>query len=365
MRCKDDVKTTLSADLLRYLHRKLGLPDLVYLEPPTLVAEGTEALILGFRLRDAPEEYNCPLVLRILRTKGEPMQVDLEHAIQNAVADQGFPAPRVLMSSQAGDELGQPFLIMVRVANDLPIAGLMPVKRSIAAARRVLQLSHVIQNPLEIQMEALARLHSLDPIPLEKALKDRGISPNRLSAERRIADIFSWIETWKLDRFRPLAEWLQTRHPAPGQISICHGDPHPMNMLIYKGKLAGMIDWEEAQLGHPALDVGAFCGHIRTLQPFPLASGSWTSHWQQRLVDRHIAAYERHRRIDRKAVRYYETEFLGRVIVYIAMRRIRRTEGETVAGNPLMDSPRAVRLIQMHLEATTGIEIPLSEDIIN
>lgn len=364
MHHKDRVETDFSADLLRYLRRKLELPSLGYLERPTLIGKGTGAWILGFRLGDAPAEYDCPLVLRVLRAGVEPMQVDLEHAVQNAVADQGFPAPRVLMSSKQGDELGRPFLIMVRVPNDLLIAGLLPAKRTFAAARRVLQLSRIVQRPLELQMETLARLHSLDTIPLENALKIRGVSRNRLSAERRLEDVFSWIDAWKLNRFRPLADWLQTRRPVPGRISICHGDPHPMNILISKGKLAAMIDWEEAQLGHPALDVGAFCGHLRTLLPFPLARGSWVRNWQQRLIDKHLAAYERHRRIDREVVRYHETEFLAWVIMHITERRIRRACGQAVLGNPLMDNPRATGLIQEHLQAVIGIAIPSAEEVI-
>ena len=151
--------------LLRYLQRLLACPRLEYKEPPTRIAPGTEAWILGFSLQGAPRDFECPLVLRVLHTDGEPYQVATEHAVQNAVAEQGFPAPYVLGSSNTGEVLGWPFLVMKLLPGE-PRPNL--------------------PNGIELQMEALARLHSLDTEPFEQAMRAHGVPAEQCSGSMPI-----------------------------------------------------------------------------------------------------------------------------------------------------------------------------------
>lgn len=357
MNSQEIASTTISSSLLCFLKRRLESPTLAFLEPPTLIGEGTGSQIFAFRLLNAPPGFDLPLVLRLLISRDESMQMDLEFIVQNSVANQGFPAPRVLLASKGGEELGRPFLIMTQVSNNHLTTAPRPIAGVLGAARRLLEFSCIIPNSLELRMEALAQLHSLDPTPLEKALHEQGINCQQLSAERQLEDVFSWIETWQLHPFRPLADWLLKHRPMPGRIAICHGDPHPMNILISKGKLAGMIDWEEARLAPPEFDIGVLCGHLRCVQLFPFPLGTWEQIFQQRLINKYLIAYERYRQLDYKLVKYYEMEFLVRVFVYIAIRQIHRNQGGLVAGNPIMDSPRTASLIQTFLQAETKLEV--------
>ncbi|WP_166786798.1 phosphotransferase family protein [Jeotgalibacillus salarius] len=47
-----------------------------------------------------------------------------------------------------------------------------------------------------------------------------------------------------------LEEWENATGTTP-----LHGDLHPKNMIVYNGRLAGIIDWGDAHIGHPAVDL--------------------------------------------------------------------------------------------------------------
>ena len=150
--------------LLRLMQRLSPSSDLAYAERPASIALGTEAWLLGFSLHRAPAGLDGPMVLRVLHTLEDRHQVAIEHAVQEAIAEQGYPAPLVLISSETDEPLGWPFLVMERLPGeirpDLPDA-------------------------VDQQMDALARLHSLDIGPFERALEARGVPAERYVGSSR------------------------------------------------------------------------------------------------------------------------------------------------------------------------------------
>ena len=54
---------------------------------------------LRLPLRGAPPAFSRPLILRVLGMHHDPARVLRERATQNAVADLGYPAPRVLFAT--------------------------------------------------------------------------------------------------------------------------------------------------------------------------------------------------------------------------------------------------------------------------
>jgi aminoglycoside phosphotransferase (APT) family kinase protein len=142
--------------LIEFLRRTLDAPGLELAEPLSPLSGGFDTAIYTVRLRGAPPAFAGPLILRVLAPHHEPARVLRERAIQNAVAAQGYPAPRVLAATRDAGLLGAPFLVMER----LPGAVL-------ADARR-LGMAGVLA-------EAQARLHALDVEPLLAALdRDAG-----------------------------------------------------------------------------------------------------------------------------------------------------------------------------------------------
>src|SRR5262245_17472486 len=93
------VMEDLSSRLLRYLRAELRLPDVGLAEPLAPLAGGFDTEIFRFRLSGAAYALAGPLVLRVLSRRHDPFRALRERATQNAVADMGFPAPRVLLAS--------------------------------------------------------------------------------------------------------------------------------------------------------------------------------------------------------------------------------------------------------------------------
>jgi aminoglycoside phosphotransferase (APT) family kinase protein len=272
------------------LQRTLGAAALAFAEPPTPLAGGFDTAIYAFRLRQAPPAFAGPLVLRLLRPHQDPGRVLRERATQNAVADQGYPAPRVLLACTEAAPLGAPFAIMQR----LPGAPL---------TERVVGMGAVL-------VDAQHRLHALDPAPLRAVLPD---------FDRYLDGLAGRIDAAALDGVRPLLDWLRARRPRPPVPTvICHGDLHPQNVLVQGGALTGVLDWPNAVLAEPAFDVAATlsilrCVPVELVVPGPLR---WLARaGQPILAARYLAGYRRRRPVDAARLAYYEVAAALRAIV--------------------------------------------------
>jgi len=83
----------------------------------------------------------------------------------------------------------------------------------------------------------LARIHRVDPANLE-------FLPQRVLARLE-----------KLDDWRDAERILEAAPPQVNPSGLLHGDFWPGNMLWRDGQLAAIIDWEDAALGDPLVDV--------------------------------------------------------------------------------------------------------------
>src|SRR3989454_12667568 len=106
----------LDARLREHLQPTLGAPRLEFAERPTRLTGGFDTRIFAFRLAGAPAAFAGPLILRLLDAHHDPARALHERATQNALAELGYPAPRVLLASADARILGGPFLIMERLA---------------------------------------------------------------------------------------------------------------------------------------------------------------------------------------------------------------------------------------------------------
>jgi aminoglycoside phosphotransferase (APT) family kinase protein len=105
--------------------------------------------------------------------------------------------------------------------------------------------------------EALARIHSIDPMSLD------GVLP-RPDGDPALSQISEWER--QLDEIgEPLPavelglRWLRANAPEPAQRRLVHGDFRLGNFIVDEGGLAAVIDWELAHLGDPAEDIGWLC----------------------------------------------------------------------------------------------------------
>ena len=102
--------------------------------------------------------------------------------------------------------------------------------------------------------KAHAALHDLDPEPLIESLRRQGFDERQYRSDRGLewlagkASQHPWLRT--------AVDWLiENRPPEPAIPSICHGDFHPLNILVKDGQVTGVLDWPGFLVDDPVLDV--------------------------------------------------------------------------------------------------------------
>lgn len=58
-------------------------------------------------------------------------------------------------------------------------------------------------------------------------------------------------------------KWLQENVPAPGRVSLLHGDFRTKNLLWQGGQVTAVIDWSFADVGDPYYDLGIAISYTR------------------------------------------------------------------------------------------------------
>ena len=250
----------------------------------------------------------------------------LESVIQNTLAEIGFPAPRVMVTETEPGVLGGPFMVMARLAGK-PLAG--GVEGFGAGASLLGQLELLFKLPgilsrtIHQWVDMQIRLHRLPVEPLLRAVTAAGIGESVITFEGQLARLRSIVERHALTGLQPALAWLdQHRPPPPRQAAICHGDFHPLNILAENNEPTGVIDWANAVIAEPAMDVGSAIANISAL-PLGLP-------WALRVaahavigaaLRRYERAYRERRPLDDHAVRYYQVFRATAQLVWVGQAR--------------------------------------------
>src|SRR5271170_880204 len=168
--------------LLAYLRSVTVRPDLAYDEAPTRMSGGYDATILRFSLQRAPEPFSGPLVLRLFQATVDPQRAPQEGAVQNALAQLGYPAPRVFATEARIEPLGGPFLIMERMPGRVVGSELegLSIKGFGQALSLLSQLPRIRREVLRLWDEAQTRLHALPANAFVDLVKSAGVPPESL-----------------------------------------------------------------------------------------------------------------------------------------------------------------------------------------
>jgi aminoglycoside phosphotransferase (APT) family kinase protein len=229
------------------------------------------------RLQTADGSYQDVVVRRYSHSHhGEPSDAcTREFRLLGVLAAHAFPAPRPVLLEADGGAFGAPTLLMSR----LPGRPLLDPPDLDGFVRT---LAHT-----------LATLHALPTAELG-FLPDQHdlVGPN-------LAEPYSGPDPLQQQVWRAvLADWPLVDADRRRQ-TLVHGDYWPGNLLWSRGRLSGVIDWEEPCLGDPAQDV-ATCrsdltllfgpGHAdRFLAYYEAASGGPVAHL--RFWDLYVATW--------------------------------------------------------------------------
>jgi len=185
----------------------------------------------------------------------EDSELGLEFAVLGALAERGFPVPRVYFSELDESSLGRPYFVMDRVPGT-----------------------------------PLGHISSADRAPVAR--------PEGVAAATR-GELARWERVYLRRRPGPvpllgtLLAWLDVHVPGhDGAPRLLWGDAGPHNILVDGPRITGLLDWELAHVGDPLEDLGAAVWACLpgTLDP-----------------DEVVAGYEREAGpVDRERLRYFE-----------------------------------------------------------
>lgn len=171
----------------------------------------------------------------------------------------GFPAPRPVLLDAEGDLLGGAALVMTR----LPGRGLLAPRDPGAWAQQLGEtLAALHRTPIErLELSFVEGPRTRLERALGEAVRRAGQCDDPIGAVLGAA----------LPRWRAEVEL--------GRPTLVHGDYWAGNTLWWRGRLVGVVDWEEAGPGYPGQDLG-YC----RLDLFTLHGA--------RVADAFLAAYE-------------------------------------------------------------------------
>jgi len=313
----------LSHKLIGYLRKELDSNSVEYHQMLSRLTGGYETLICRFQLNGVDERLSRPLIIRVFPEYGHPSQALMESTVQNVLADMGYPVPAVHFICTDKNILGGAFFVMDYLEGE----NLGNTKTPFDQVSDVLGKAH-------------ATLHNIDPAPVVRKIAEYGLDIGLLNCDGRLERLRTSVNL-KFDWLNEAAEWLSENRPKdPEILSVCHGDFHPMNILIKDGKVQAVLDWSAFLMGDPAMDVAATI--LLSTVPVKLILPDLDSEQMKKI---YLNAYRRSRPIDETNTPYYS-----------AFRSVLALE-EGALGSVVWGHPEMVRLLVANIYDITGAKI--------
>lgn len=277
--------------LLRLLAQR-GMVGGRFVEPPRQIVGGFDTTIYGFRFEgeDLTPEWRQPLVVRLYTGADEDDRPGEEAQAQRFAAERGFPALVPLMAEGRDNPLGFPLLIMPRVDGG-------PLLRRLLA------------NPLRMRswLTRMAELHvRLHRIPVH----DYPIAYDVPLVDRYLANVRRRIDARQLTQLEGGYAWLCShKEMVMGEtLSFCHGDFHPLNILLDRDGSLAVIDWGEATAGDRHFDVARTLTMLRISKIAAVGSlGRLLLRLTTgRMLRQYLDAYERLYPLDQQRLAYWQ-----------------------------------------------------------
>ena len=324
----DNKLIALSERLLAYLRVELQNSAIDFASSLKKLEGGFETEIYRFRLSGAGVSLSHDLVLRLYPEFYGVQNAIWESTIQNVLAGVGYPAAKVHFVCKDMSILGGAFFIMDYIlGNLLMTASPNDVPGLLARAH--------------------AELHQLDPQLLITALKKEGVDENGYSLDARL----NWLQSktkqhpWLLDGYR----WLRENRPQdPAQLSVCHGDFHPLNILVKDGAVTGVLDWGGFSIADPVFDVAntlviiTIPAKYLIQTPDDLPSINWEGFAAQ-----YLSEYQKYKLLDKTNLDYY-------VVRRCLLALLQGVEGQVVWQHPLV-----VRDVMQLIYEKAGMRVDL------
>lgn len=268
----------VSLKLLKYLKTYYKNPKLEYKNPPTRFGQGIATYIYKFQLKNVQPKYSQPLVLRLFPADFLEKLALKEGTIQNALHEENYPVAKVHIICEEVKWLGGEFIIM-DFLNGEPMGESLP--------------KEVILGKLA---ETHVSLHKINPAAVIERLKTSTIKP-----EWYDGTIFIDTYAKKSEMLKPALKWMKENEPSDRQNVLCHGDFHPLNILVDDGKVSGVLDWSASRIGEPERDVASTFCNLAIYGPMGIPDFDWKG-----LAENYIKEYQLLSKLDSEKLNYYK-----------------------------------------------------------
>ena len=186
---------------------------------------------------------DSPVVLRLERPRGifQPYDIAREARVIRSLEPSPIPVPQVLGEVGQDSPLGAPYVVLSWL--DYPHMGMVPMTPEVVDNYR-----SMVESIHDLDWRSFG-LGFLDPPPPghEAALRD-------LDAVRARAIAFDCQHDHLIAEIGAILNQHLPDSPEP---RLCHGDINVFNYLVAEDhSIAGVVDWEQAQLGDPLSDWG-------------------------------------------------------------------------------------------------------------
>jgi aminoglycoside phosphotransferase (APT) family kinase protein len=158
--------------------------------------------------------------------------------------------------------------------------------------------------------ELHARLHHLSPDGFPGSHEDLHT--------RSLNEIAARIEAYRLEGLRAGLDWLHANRPeGMPSARMLHLDWHPLNLIRDDSGLA-VIDWSDADIGDPHMDVATTLLALRCLPPpdVPAWERPFVPWYREMVARRYLRAYQRSAPLDVARLCYFSA--------WAALRRLAR-----------------------------------------
>ena len=318
----------ISTKLIAYLRDQFKNPEVEYAENLEQLQGGYETAIYRFKLKGVPKEVSQPLVLRLYPQFYGIQNAIWESKVQNVLAKAGYPVAQVHFLCTDMSLLGGAFFIMDFIPGQ-PLMSAPP------------------ETAVEILGKTHAALHKIDPKDLIAGLKEAGINDYVYGLDSHFNNLrertknLPWIEAG--------VRWLFDHRPQESdRPSVCHGDFHPLNILIKAGEVTGVLDWAGFVIADPAFDVA----NTLVLMTIPVKHlvdlpGEFSADDWDLAAERYLSAYQEIKELDQTNLIYYR------------VRRCLLALLEGFEGQKVWQHPLIVRDLVRYIQKTAGMHIEL------
>ena len=198
------------------------------------------------------KKHKQPMVLRLYDGNAAIENAEYEYRIMDKLRISAVPVPKVFILEKDKNYTGCPFIVMERIiGEDLG---------NYVSRRLVASISWLESKELETWVTKMASLlasvHQLDWQALGLGfLRSGSWSANDIAQRLDSPEAVSMAASNK--GFKSLIDWFRERlvEVENTENVMLHSDFHPLNVMIYRGKIVALIDWADARLGDAAFDV--------------------------------------------------------------------------------------------------------------